>query len=320
MSFPVKLGTIALGVLMCLPHPRGHRTPCVATAPRTMAPPPRTLPPAPALAPAAFPPNARRADSLEVRIDGLIEQLSEGSLRWDCYGTVWSPQARGPAPEALTAIGKPATARLLRVLDEPGRGFVANFLLRDIWDGGEHRFVERLGEVVDGDSEHYSIVDGIRWDWPDVADADPPSPFGESKDRSPFERPPDVETPTVSVPPTPRPPVATMRKVRDRRALGVDLADLLRRGGSLARPRGHPGLPDKGASRAHPCPMSGDHASDRVVDLVAFGLVNAGKSSLLNALARRSTRPASPIGGTTTGLLAEDWCEVVARSARIASG
>lgn len=53
-------------------------------------------------------------------------------------------------------------------------------------------------------------------------------------------------------------------------------------------------------------------AADRVVDLVAFGLVNAGKSSLLNALARRATRPAGPIGGTTTELLAEDWCEVVA--------
>ena len=51
-------------------------------------------------------------------------------------------------------------------------------------------------------------------------------------------------------------------------------------------------------------------ATDRVVDLVAFGLVNAGKSSLLNALARRATRAASPIGGTTTALLAEDWCEV----------
>jgi len=48
----------------------------------------------------------------------------------------------------------------------------------------------------------------------------------------------------------------------------------------------------------------------RTIDLVAFGLVNAGKSSLLNALARRPTRLASPIGGTTTALLAEDWREV----------
>ena len=49
-----------------------------------------------------------------------------------------------------------------------------------------------------------------------------------------------------------------------------------------------------------------------VLDLVAFGLVNAGKSSLLNALAGADARPTSPIGGTTTGVSSEDWREVLA--------
>ena len=50
----------------------------------------------------------------------------------------------------------------------------------------------------------------------------------------------------------------------------------------------------------------------RTLNLVAFGIVNAGKSSLLNALARRESRPTSPIGGTTTKVASEDWREVVA--------
>ena len=58
--------------------------------------------------------------------------------------------------------------------------------------------------------------------------------------------------------------------------------------------------------------MMADPATPRILDLVAFGIVNAGKSSLLNALARSATRPTSPIGGTTVAVAAEDWREVVA--------
>ena len=52
--------------------------------------------------------------------------------------------------------------------------------------------------------------------------------------------------------------------------------------------------------------------SGRLIDVVAFGIVNAGKSTLLNALARRDSRPTSPIGGTTTAIAVEDWREVEA--------
>lgn len=57
---------------------------------------------------------------------------------------------------------------------------------------------------------------------------------------------------------------------------------------------------------------TGDDAGARVIDLVVFGIVNAGKSSLINALARRDARPISPVGGTTTEVAIEPWCEVIA--------
>jgi len=52
-----------------------------------------------------------------------------------------------------------------------------------------------------------------------------------------------------------------------------------------------------------------DASLPRTIDLVAFGIVNAGKSSLLNALARRESRTTSPIGGTTTSVAVESWRE-----------
>ena len=35
------------------------------------------------------------------------------------------------------------------------------------------------------------------------------------------------------------------------------------------------------------------------LDVAVYGLINAGKSSLINALAGTSARPTGPIGGTT---------------------
>jgi small GTP-binding protein len=51
-------------------------------------------------------------------------------------------------------------------------------------------------------------------------------------------------------------------------------------------------------------------SAPRVLDLVVFGIVNAGKSSLINALAGRDARPTGPVGGTTTEVAVEPWCEV----------
>ena len=50
----------------------------------------------------------------------------------------------------------------------------------------------------------------------------------------------------------------------------------------------------------------------RTVDVAVYGVVNAGKSSLINALARREVAATGPIGGTTTEAAAESWREVEA--------
>jgi hypothetical protein len=51
--------------------------------------------------------------------------------------------------------------------------------------------------------------------------------------------------------------------------------------------------------------------SDRPrLDVAVYGLINAGKSSLINALAGGSRRPTGPIGGTTTEIAAVGWREV----------
>ncbi|HEX8203539.1 MAG TPA: DUF697 domain-containing protein [Isosphaeraceae bacterium] len=59
-----------------------------------------------------------------------------------------------------------------------------------------------------------------------------------------------------------------------------------------------------------PSPRGDEETSPRVLDLVVFGIVNAGKSSLINALARRAIRPTGPVGGTTTEVAAAAWREV----------
>jgi small GTP-binding protein len=48
----------------------------------------------------------------------------------------------------------------------------------------------------------------------------------------------------------------------------------------------------------------------RVVDVAVYGIINAGKSSLINALSRREVASTSPIGGTTTAVAVEPWREV----------
>ncbi|MFO0960656.1 MAG: DUF697 domain-containing protein [Isosphaeraceae bacterium] len=45
------------------------------------------------------------------------------------------------------------------------------------------------------------------------------------------------------------------------------------------------------------------------LDVAVYGIINAGKSSLINALARRHDRPTGPIGGTTAEVAVEDWRE-----------
>lgn len=48
------------------------------------------------------------------------------------------------------------------------------------------------------------------------------------------------------------------------------------------------------------------------LDVAVYGIVNAGKSSLINALAHRQARVTSPIGGTTVEVATEPWRELTA--------
>lgn len=45
----------------------------------------------------------------------------------------------------------------------------------------------------------------------------------------------------------------------------------------------------------------------RALAVAVYGIINAGKSSLINALAGREARPAGPIGGTTVDVAGVDW-------------
>lgn len=58
--------------------------------------------------------------------------------------------------------------------------------------------------------------------------------------------------------------------------------------------------------------MTDAASQPRIIDLAVYGIVNAGKSSLINALARREVARTSPIGGTTTEVAREAWREVAA--------
>lgn len=64
--------------------------------------------------------------------------------------------------------------------------------------------------------------------------------------------------------------------------------------------------------------MSPPNDAPRPVDLAVFGVVNAGKSSLINALARRQVAETSPVGGTTTEVKETDWREVAAEIGPVA--
>ena len=46
------------------------------------------------------------------------------------------------------------------------------------------------------------------------------------------------------------------------------------------------------------------------LDVAVYGIVNAGKSSLINALVRSPERDAGPIGGTTADVAGVDWTVV----------
>ncbi len=45
----------------------------------------------------------------------------------------------------------------------------------------------------------------------------------------------------------------------------------------------------------------------RELDVAVYGIINAGKSSLINALVGAAKRPAGPIGGTTTDVAGVEW-------------
>ena len=45
----------------------------------------------------------------------------------------------------------------------------------------------------------------------------------------------------------------------------------------------------------------------RCVEVAIYGLINAGKSSLINALNGEDSRPTSPVGGTTVGVEVAEW-------------
>lgn len=45
----------------------------------------------------------------------------------------------------------------------------------------------------------------------------------------------------------------------------------------------------------------------RELEVAVYGIINAGKSSLINALARRDVRPTGPIGGTTRDVTGVEW-------------
>ena len=49
--------------------------------------------------------------------------------------------------------------------------------------------------------------------------------------------------------------------------------------------------------------------TDRTLRVVVYGIINAGKSSLINALSGRPERPAGPIGGTTVDVVGVQWIE-----------
>ncbi len=48
-------------------------------------------------------------------------------------------------------------------------------------------------------------------------------------------------------------------------------------------------------------------ATPLVLDVVVYGIINAGKSSLINALTRRPDREVGPTGGTTSDISGVDW-------------
>jgi hypothetical protein len=58
--------------------------------------------------------------------------------------------------------------------------------------------------------------------------------------------------------------------------------------------------------------VEGSSKEQRVVDVAVYGIVNAGKSSLINALAGRDAAATGPVGGTTLDVSAYAWREVKA--------
>jgi len=54
--------------------------------------------------------------------------------------------------------------------------------------------------------------------------------------------------------------------------------------------------------------------STPTLDVAVYGIINAGKSSLINALSRLEVRPAGPIGGTTADVAGVEWTVIHSES------
>ena len=102
---------------------------------------------------------------MEGRVDQLIYQISDkDSLAWWCESLVLHPHIKGKPAEELIKIGKPATAGLLKALDDPKRCFVAHFLLIMLWDPRERYFPRERLEGSGADRHLITMFHDLNYD------------------------------------------------------------------------------------------------------------------------------------------------------------
>lgn len=111
---------------------------------------------------------AREVNVSDQEIASLVNQLSWESVGGACNG-VWRIFPTGIAADRLIQIGKPATRRLVQVLEDPDKGVAAHLVLAAIWHP-EHLRIENW---VEGDEFEFAyfihVYNGLRWtdviDW-----------------------------------------------------------------------------------------------------------------------------------------------------------